>query len=271
MGKFDKILLATDLDGTLLRADKSISEENLKAIEYFKKEGGKFTFLTGRIPLGAMPIYKMVKPNAPIGCINGGGIYDFESKKYLWCKTLDKSALELAEFIMDNIPKVGLEAITKDVTYFCIKNKRAERHRIDEEFEDLRANLREIDEDLTKLIFTGDMEVIEEVKSLLSKHELSSQFGFIRSDKYYYEILPKGVNKGKLVEKISKMLESELVITVGDNDNDVSMLEVGDISFAVANASESAKKAAKYVTVSNEEHAIAKIIYDLEKFNGKTN
>ncbi|MBQ3226919.1 MAG: HAD hydrolase family protein, partial [Clostridia bacterium] len=50
MGKFDGVLICTDLDGTLLKKDKTISEENLKAIEYFKREGGFFTIVTGRMP-----------------------------------------------------------------------------------------------------------------------------------------------------------------------------------------------------------------------------
>lgn len=48
MGKFDGILLCTDLDDTLLTTDKRVSDENSKAIEYFKSEGGLFTFATGR-------------------------------------------------------------------------------------------------------------------------------------------------------------------------------------------------------------------------------
>ena len=44
MGKFDGILICTDLDGTLYKNDKTISEENKEAIEYFKREGGYFTF-----------------------------------------------------------------------------------------------------------------------------------------------------------------------------------------------------------------------------------
>ena len=53
MGKFDGILLCTDLDDTLLTTDKRVSDENSKAIEYFKSEGGLFTFATGRVPQGA--------------------------------------------------------------------------------------------------------------------------------------------------------------------------------------------------------------------------
>ena len=80
MGKFDGILICTDLDGTLLGSDRKISKENIEAIEYFKSEGGLFTFITGRMPCLVNDIYNAIKPNAPFGCINGGGIYDGKAK-----------------------------------------------------------------------------------------------------------------------------------------------------------------------------------------------
>ena len=76
MGKFDGMLVCTDLDGTLYRDDKSISSKNKEAIEYFKSEGGLFTFITGRLPYYSVDAYNAIQPNAPFGCINGGGIYD---------------------------------------------------------------------------------------------------------------------------------------------------------------------------------------------------
>ena len=75
--------LLFDLDGTLLRKDKTISQENLSAIEYFKAEGGYFTFITGRMPYYAMHICDAIKPNVPIGSVNGGGVYDGKSKQYI--------------------------------------------------------------------------------------------------------------------------------------------------------------------------------------------
>ena len=71
MGKFDGILICTDLDGTLYRNDKTISKENKEAIEYFKREGGWFTFITGRMPYYSQQAYNAAKPNVPFGCING--------------------------------------------------------------------------------------------------------------------------------------------------------------------------------------------------------
>ena len=59
MGKFNGILICTDLDGTLLDNEKHVSKENIEAIEYFKKNGGLFTFLTGRMPFYLSTIYEV--------------------------------------------------------------------------------------------------------------------------------------------------------------------------------------------------------------------
>ena len=83
MGKFDGYLLGTDLDGTLLRKDKTISDENKAAIEYFKSEGGIFTFFTGRLPIGARPVLEQITPNGYVGCANGAGIFDAKTEKLL--------------------------------------------------------------------------------------------------------------------------------------------------------------------------------------------
>ena len=88
MGKFDGLLFCTDLDGTLYRDDKTVSDENLAAIEYFKSEGGLFTFVTGRVPQTVEKICTQLKPNAPLGCVNGGVIYDYKSGEYLYRKML---------------------------------------------------------------------------------------------------------------------------------------------------------------------------------------
>lgn len=99
MGKFDGYLLCTDLDGTLLRNDKSVSSENLEAIEYFKREGGRFTFITGRMPYYVSNIYNCVKPNAPFGCCNGGGLYDHMKQEYIWKQPIEREVLTLVEYV----------------------------------------------------------------------------------------------------------------------------------------------------------------------------
>ena len=97
MGKFDGILLCTDLDGTLLSSKSVVSDGNIRAINYFKEQGGKFAFVTGRVPKGAGLMRKWVEPNAPIVVFNGAGVYDFDKKELLWGTYLTEKAKKVVE------------------------------------------------------------------------------------------------------------------------------------------------------------------------------
>ena len=102
-------------------------------------------------------------------------------------------------------------------------------------------------------------------KLLNTGNPKADAFDCIRSEKLLYEILPKGVSKGSVLCKMAELLNipMENTIAVGDYDNDVSMLQAAGSSYAVANAVDKAKAVADFVTVSNDEHAIAAIINDM--------
>ncbi len=268
MKKFDGILICTDLDGTLLRADKSISPENLEAIEYFMSEGGYFTFITGRMPFYVRDIYETVKPNAPIGCVNGGGIYDFHDERYLWTREMPRSVAELIEYAHAAMPEIGIQISTFEKAYFCNDNEAMKRFRALTGLPNLTCRLEDIREPIAKILF-GDTreENINKLKALLDAHARANEFSFIRSEYTLYEILPKGTSKGCILPRLSEILNirPERIAAVGDYNNDVAMLREAGVGIAVSNATDEAKAAADYITVSNEEHAIARIISDIDK------
>lgn len=267
MKKFEKILIATDLDGTLLRKDKSISDENLRAIEYFKENGGIFTFITGRIPPGAKMVYEKIKPNAPFGCMNGGGIYDYIKKEMIWSMPIDLSALELVKYVEENLPEMGIKLAATEKTYCHKRNDYTERHRREEGLEELLIHYNDVTDTVAKILFADKPENIDVLAKMLVKHPKAKDFNILRSDEIYYEILPKNSSKGNLLRKLAEILKVDMknTIAIGDNDNDISMLETAGTGYAVSNASQGAKEAADIITVSNEEHAIAKIIEELDK------
>lgn len=267
MKKFQNILITTDLDGTLLRKDKSISEENLKAIEYFKSEGGIFTFITGRIPPGAKMVYEKIKPNAPFGCMNGGGVYDYVKGEMIWFLEIDHASFEVIKFVEKNFPDMGIKVAAKERTYCHKKNAYTERHRIEENLEEIMMHYEKVEEPIAKVLFADAPEKIDALSEALKKETFGEKFNLLRSDSIYFEVLPKNSDKGNLLVKIAQILGIDIknTIAIGDNDNDVAMLRAAGTSYAVSNASPMAKEAATYITVSNEEHAIAKIIEELEK------
>ena len=266
MGRFSGMLFCTDLDGTLYSSAKTISRENLDAIEYFKSQGGLFTFITGRVPLTAASVCRAIRPNAPYGCLNGGGIYDPAQERYLWHALLPDDALLLVREVDCLLPDVGIQFNSASHIYFAKENNAMQGFRDAMHAPPRTCGLDVFPEPMLKVVFAHyDNDRILALADLLSRHPLAHRFDFIRSEHHLYEILPKGVSKGSTLLKMAELfgISPRKTIAVGDYDNDVSMLKTAALSFAVENAVPAAKAAAKHVTVGNDAHAIAKIIHDL--------
>ena len=270
MKKFEGMLFCTDIDGTLYSDDRSVSKENFEAIEYFKSEGGLFTFITGRVPLTAKEICDAIHPNAPYGCINGGGVYDHVNNKYLWSVTLPDEVMEMVKFVDEEFPEIGVQFNTLSNIIFTKDNSAMEWFRKITGVPNVCCNFWEVKEPILKIVFAHENgEELDELALALNSHKMAGKFDFIRSEYKLYELLPKGSSKGNLLCKMAELLnvDPQKTIAVGDYNNDVSMVKAAGMGFAVANAVDEVKQVADYITVSNNEHAIAAIIEGIE--NGK--
>ena len=268
MKKFEGMLFCTDLDGTLYANDKTVSKENMDAISYFKAEGGLFTFITGRVAETSMEICRTVMPNAPFGCINGGGIYDPCKNQYLWYDTLPGGFLELVRAVDASLPEIAIQFDTEQGIYFYKDNSAMQYFRHVTGVENRQCSCEGMGIPTMKIVFAhDDPEQIEALAHLLQNHPLADRFDFIRSEQRLYEILPKNTSKGSVLVKLAKLLNVpiERTIAVGDYNNDVAMLKRAGLSFAVSNAVAEAKAVAKHITVSNNEHAIAAIVDGLDR------
>ncbi len=81
---FSKVILMTDLDGTLLTDDKRILTEDLAAINHFRDGGGIFTMATGRGYSMARSIAEKLTLDTPAVLFNGAAVFDFRQDKFLW-------------------------------------------------------------------------------------------------------------------------------------------------------------------------------------------
>ena len=270
MGKFDGILICTDLDGTLLGSDHKISRENIDAIEYFKSEGGFFTFITGRMPYFVSNIYSTIQPNAPFGCINGGGIFDHRTQQYLYTEEISRTVLDLVGHVYNNMPDMGIQINCFERIYFSRDNTAMEWFRKVTGSPNIAKHYSDVTDPIAKIVF-GDMRngAIEELEKLLRSHPAAKDFDLISSEATLFEILPKDICKGSVLPRLASILNVDMskTVAVGDYNNDVSMLRTAGVGIAVANACEEAKAAADIITVSNDEHAIRQIIYDIESGN----
>lgn len=268
MKKFEGLLFCTDLDGTLIGTDHRVSDENREAIEYFKSEGGLFTFITGRPPVTTEAIFHMVRPNAPYGCANGGAIWDPWRGELLWAEHLSRNALALVRAVDEGLPEIAIQPNAESRLYFSKHDRMMEVFRRISRVPPVSCHYDEIDEPLLKIVFVHpDGEQIRALGELLQAHPRANEFDFIRSEHSLYEILPKGVSKGGALRRMAELfgIDPRRTIAIGDYDNDVSMLREAALGVAVANACDAAKAAADMVTVSRDEHAIATVIGMLDR------
>lgn len=266
MGKFDGILIVSDLDGTLLNNNSQISDRNREAIAYFESEGGKFTYISGRVARCLSPILQKLTPPIPVGC-NNGMVFDQHTGKWLDFEQMSPDILPLVADVTHALPKIGVVVMGKEHVYFSKRDPIGDRFReivvLSERFDPIEA----IEEPYCKVLFCCPAKDFDELKRTVDAHPLAERFELVRSDAKYYEVMPKGCNKGRALLSLAKHLgiSPEKTIAVGDNENDISMFRAAKLGIAVANALPKAKEGADLVLdVTNEQDAIAHIINCLE-------
>lgn len=266
MGKFDGILLATDLDGTLLSDDKSISEENKNAIEYFMSEGGHFTITTGRSKHGIDSILERIKPNSPIVLFNGSAVYDINKDKIVWETFLDDNAKNVLEMIENKFPFAGIEVCGKNGIYVSRGNELIRQQLAFENIAENYLHFSKVSEPWRKALFVQEEDKLPYVREEIAASIYSKNYNFMQSSPYYYEILPKDASKGNGLLKIAEILgiPPEKTIGIGDNENDISLVRDAGVGVAVANAIPSLLDIADFISTDNNYHAVSTVIYGIE-------
>lgn len=257
---FDGYLLVSDMDGTLLNSKGKLSEENKKAIEYFVDNGGQFTLATGRmLPSVKRHIHKM-KITLPVILYNGTKVYDYEKNEVIWEKFLEEERKEIVKIVSKINNNVGIEIYSDEKVYIYASCKRTER------FNNLGYEvIYDVDNSIwnkkwTKVLIVGEKEELDLVEAYLKKIYRDSYI--VRSSDVYLEVIPKEVSKGQALKEllIHREIEDFTVISVGDNMNDVELLEEADYGFCIENGSEELKKKSKYIAPSNDENPIEFIV-----------
>ena len=257
MGKFDGYLICSDFDGTIY-ADGKISKENIDAIEYFQSEGGYFTFASGRnyemFTEGAASI---IKPNAPLLTYNGAVIISLDGKNIYYQGVVTKEQMLRAFSAYDSCPGIkcfDVNTLGRSGRYTFDENDSPEARR---EFVDsFSAPFVKM---IARMHEEGTDETYAEVKKLFA-----GEFNITRSWKYGIEFNDLKDSKGRAAKWLKENLDCHTLVCVGDYDNDIDMVAAADIGYAVGNATDSLKAVADRVTVNAKEHAIAKIIEELQ-------
>ncbi len=264
---FKNIVFASDMDGTLLRTDKTLNPADIAALRRFTDGGGRFVIATGR-PLHTVTDYAdELKLKDPMILCNGGVIYDFCKGIMLYEADLPEIASEIIKDVRNRYPDISPEIYTFSKRYYFHMNTVEKWHQnlLGIDFIKVESD-REIDEPWIKMLFADEIEVIDELTEYVKKYE-NSGVRFVRSFPKFLEILPAGISKGSALKELVDImgLQGCKVAAAGDYDNDIEMLEAADISFCPSNSEECVKKAASVVLKNtNDEGAIAEAVKYLE-------
>ena len=259
-----KVMLFSDMDGTLLDSKKQISSRDRAAIEKFTALGGKFTVATGRTIQTFAQYRSMIDLGMPIIMYNGGVIYDYETEKLLSFHPLPDECRGMTAEIMRYMPDCGGEVLKKEGTYVFS----------DTEYEKLHTRLCgiipeycKIDDipegEWLKVLFSLAPEDIPHLELLTAQLGFDKRVDFVRSSEIFLEMMPKNITKGSALEEYRRVMKMEdyTFVAVGDFNNDIEMIKAADLGACPANAEGSVKNAADLVlNASNDQGAVAELI-----------
>ncbi|WP_300348340.1 sugar-phosphatase [Clostridium sp.] len=261
-------LVAIDMDGTLLRNDKSLSKETKEVIKEARKKGVKVVLATGR-PVDGVKRYleelDLWHDNEYVLTFNGAIIKEIGQDKVICRDTLKGTdLLELYE-ISKNVG-LNIHAFSKDGCITPVMNEYTELEGKINGINVYETSYDDVDpeEEIIKIMMIDKPEVLEEGIKKLPK-EVYEKYTVVRSAPYFLEFLSKTCNKGEGVKSLAESLgiKREEVIAIGDAGNDIHMIEYAGLGVAMENAFDEVKKKANFITKSNEENGVAWVF---EKF-----
>jgi Cof subfamily protein (haloacid dehalogenase superfamily) len=263
-------LVVSDVDGTLLTKDKTLTEASQAAVRQLHQAGIGFTITSSRPAIGMHFLIEPLGIRLPVGPFNGSSIVDSNMnpvEQHLIPAPAAQKSLELLnEYGVDIWLFTNDQWLTKNPNGPYVPNEKRT----------IKADPTVIDDFAPFVSRACKVVGSSHDFALLARCEtemrtaLGTQATAVRSQDYYLDITPPGQNKGTFVQAMARRLgiSTDEVATIGDMHNDVAMFEASGMSFAMGNASAEVKKHAKRVTASNEEDGFAQAMDVILRENG---
>lgn len=283
--------IVMDMDGTLLDPSNKIMPKTKSALIQLQKKGIQLILASGRSYTRLMPYateLMMDKHRGWLLEVDGVAVYDLSKmeRTILRRMTMEEVQMVFSDLIHRNCESM---ACFDDGVYDYfpdeirqIKKTIRIKENLPEDFPwtggpwgwlaDMRdgyPNIRyithvsEITPPINKIQLMQEEQEIQFLYQALTEKFLD--FNVFRTAPRQLEILPKGVSKGETLEKIMERegWTKDEVLAFGDGENDVSLFDVVENSFAMGQAKAYVKERAKYVTASNNQEGIWQALYKL--------
>lgn len=252
-------LVVSDVDGTLVRSDKSLSDTVVAAAERLRAAGVHFSLISARPPSGICWIAERLGLRGQIGAFNGGTILEPDGT-ILSAVTLDPS---VSLQTLDALDAAGVDIwLFADGAWYALTedNPRVPREKLSSNVDPV------IVSDLRSLTARVDKIVgVSEDESLMARLErdLAAALGHrahvARSQPYFLDVTAPAANKGDGVTALAAAagVGLEEVAVLGDQRNDLPMFARAGLSIAMGQAPDEVRAAADQVTLPNDEDGVA--------------
>ncbi len=270
-------MLVSDMDYTLLNKEKKVSKRNRDAIRKAMEKGVHMVVATGRIYTSARVYARLLGVNTPIIASNGAIIREAafanlkDTEKTIYKQTLDveavKEMVRLSHkygvfchfFTEDTIYAEKLVNVSLRYTEWnkYLGEEDQVKIRIEEDMEN--AIVQEKTDILKAVVVDDDDTKLQKLREdIMSTGVVSAS----QSMKGNLEVMNRDVSKGNAVKTLAAMygISREEVIAIGDNENDMSMIEYAGLGIAMGNAEECLKNAADHITCDYQEDGVAEAI-----------
>ena len=264
-------MLVLDLDGTVLNEEKRIPEENKLAIQKVIYKGVKVVVCSGRIFSGARAYAKELGIKDFVIACNGAIIKTMPKNELIYSNHLN---YEDSQKVIDickanNIymhAYIGETLVTEQLKYTSLLYSERNKEQDEEDRIDIKVvdSLKEYTEQcgtpVTKFVIISDYSTeLEKVREEVSKIQ-TVEIASSASDNI--EVMNKGVCKGNAVEILCEHLKIPIsqTVAIGDNENDISLIESAGLGIAMGNAIPAIKRIAKDITYTNEEMGVARAL-----------
>lgn len=265
---FSKVILMTDLDGTLLTDDKQILPVDLEAIDRFRAGGGLFTMATGRGYEMAKHVADKLRLDCPAVVYNGAAVYDFQQDKFLWQCEIGDKAVSIIKHIAERYPDIGVEVLRGNVVHVPYLNEMEQWHL---DLESVHADFSALDDipcgGWLKVLFAYPPEKLDGLQQYVENAPELRGVHWLRSAPMFFECLPEGIDKAAGYRELIKAIHAgdRFTVGVGDFMNDYAMIKSADLGAAVASALPEVREAADIVLCDNNSGAMAHLIDYIER------
>lgn len=260
-------LIAIDLDGTLLNEHQQLNPATIDAIQRAKAQGIKVVLCSGRPLTGVRPFLEQLNLTEAgdfVIAYNGAMVQHADTGDTIAAETISYADYQRLVALADDLG-VHMQALDEhslythnaDISHYTVREAWMVNiplfYRTPDSFP--------ADKRFVKVMLIDEPAALDVARAQVPQ-AIRDDYYLVDSEPFFLEVMHKGVNKGHAVTTLAEYLNIPMsdVMTIGDQANDLPMIEVAGLGVAMGNAIPEVKAAAKIETATNREDGVAQAI-----------